>query len=365
MKKHQKHPKLAKPHLGKYHRNEWAIVGTNCGAIKELAISMKQELMDYKVGYLDASHAKDLAEPDFSLGVLDCQKYHQLEVEGGFNEYDYKIGFNEMDVLLVNGNHFPAARQIVVLDEAKLGSLERRLEQLTDIQLILNKNVNEIPDFLKEKINGKEIPVVDFNNKNETINYIKNTSQPAPVYGLVLAGGRSTRMGADKGKIIYHGKAQREYLYDILKSNCEKTYLSCREDQVGELGAFPTIADNYPGLGVFGAILSAFRKNPNVAWLVVACDLPFVNNKIIKKILEKRSFKNIATAFYNSETGFADPLLTIYEPKSYLKLVQFMTLGYSCPRKVLINSDTHLIKDFDQKYLRNVNTKEEMEALKK
>ena len=49
--------------------------------------------------------------------------------------------------------------------------------------------------------------------------------------GLVLAGGKSTRMGKDKGQISYHGIPQSTYLYNLLKDICDNTFLSIREDQ--------------------------------------------------------------------------------------------------------------------------------------
>ena len=52
------------------------------------------------------------------------------------------------------------------------------------------------------------------------------------LYGLVLSGGRSTRMGKDKGLINYHGIPQRDYIYNLLNEVCDETYMSIRKDQV-------------------------------------------------------------------------------------------------------------------------------------
>ena len=63
----------------------------------------------------------------------------------------------------------------------------------------------------------------------------------------------------------------------------------------------------------------------------------------------------MATAIYNPETGFPEPLITIWEPRSYQVILNFLAQGYSCPRKVLINSDINLLKLEEPRVLLNVN----------
>ena len=122
--------------------------------------------------------------------------------------------------------------------------------------------------------------------------------------------------------------------------------------------------DSFSGLGPFGAILSAFRKYPNHAWLVVACDLPLLDKRTLKFLTENRNTSNIATAFHSPVTNFPEPLITIWEPKSYPVLYQFLAQGYSCPRKVLINSAIHLLEIPDSQAIKNVNTPTEFEEVK-
>ncbi|MDX1545013.1 MAG: NTP transferase domain-containing protein, partial [Christiangramia sp.] len=64
------------------------------------------------------------------------------------------------------------------------------------------------------------------------------------LYGLVLAGGKSSRMGMDKGDLKYHGKPQRDHLYEMLQEVCDEVFLSLRKDQEDAVKAnFRTIAD--------------------------------------------------------------------------------------------------------------------------
>jgi molybdenum cofactor guanylyltransferase len=142
-----------------------------------------------------------------------------------------------------------------------------------------------------------------------------------------------------------------------------EVFLSCRQDQMGLYKNENLIVDTFTDLGPFGAILSAFRDNPNTAWLVVACDLPLLTENTIKTLMENRNPSAVATTYRSpeSEEGFPEPLITIWEPKSYAILLQFLAQGVSCPRKVLINSDTHIINPSVPEALMNVNTPEESE----
>ncbi len=72
-----------------------------------------------------------------------------------------------------------------------------------------------------------------------------------------------------------------------------------------------------------------------------------------------------ATAFKSPVNDFPEPLITIWEPKSYQVLLQFLVQGYSCPRKALINSDIKLVEVKNPEALKNVNAPEDLEGVMK
>ncbi len=370
--KHQKHTKMNRPQLGEYGRNEWAILGTTCGEIQKLAQDLNQTLQEkFNIAYVDADHKSDSTNESgglsFHAQYTDKISHHQFAENGALNPFDFKFKLSDCDLILVNGNHFKATKQIVVLDKRKAESLERKKDRLDNVKLILKYDEVEIPSYLKSIISNSEdeIPVFSFHEIERIAKFLEAGTVVPALNGLVLAGGKSVRMGQDKGKINYHGKDQRDYLWELLDRHCENTFISCRDDQRTELEGKWFLSDKLPGYGAFGAIISAFLSNPNDAILVVACDMPFVNDEVIAELIAGRDSRKFATAFHNEETGFPDPLLTIYEPKSYQRLLQFMSLGYSCPRKMLINSDVKSIVPRSPNYLRNINTKEEFKNFEK
>lgn len=176
---------------------------------------------------------------------------------------------------------------------------------------------------------------------------------------LILIGGKSSRMGTDKSLLNYHGKPQREYLFDLAKKYCSEVYFSCRTEQQFSGN---TIIDKHE-LGPMGGILSAFDFNPNTAWLVVACDMPLIDENSFQTLINHRNKAKIATAFLNPETNAPDPIFTIYEPKAFQLMTKYVEAGNKSPKIFLQNNDTEIIISANLSLLTNVNTKEEFERI--
>lgn len=382
--KHQKHADIARPGFGNFGRREWAILGTNCTAIKRLAFQLCEKFSPkWQFAYVDADHkSSDAAQANgkdeltalangASAEYTDKISFHRFDRKEKMNAFQYRSAFNEMDVVLVNGNHFAAESQIVVVDPEKEESLKRKLDRLTDVQLILLKEgVEAVPDFLQTtlKAANHEPIVLPFNNFQKIADFVQqrlDASIPL-LNGLVLVGGKSRRMGTDKALLDYHGQPQQDLMMNLLGKLCETTNLSCRPDQAGELAyTHEVLPDTFLNLGPMGALLTAFRQAPDRAWLVVACDLPLLDEATLKYLIKNRNPSAVATAFQSPDNEFPEPLVAIWEPKSYQLLLQFMAQGYSCPRKVLINSPVHLVDAPDPDALMNVNTPEDVEVVLK
>lgn len=368
--KKPKHTALVRPALGNFGRNEWAILGAPCEEIKALAQQIIAGLGAAKTAYLDAKHSDEpdaAIYPGAKVVFTDKAGSKQFSYQKQFNQFQYRSLFNDCDLLLLNGNHHQAKRQIVIIDGRKKASLQKRVDQLTDVHLfLLAEGESELFDFVKEVIpNWQQIPTYLLQETDKVIRFFHNCIQPAPLNALVLAGGKSERMGKDKGGMQWHGKEQRYHMADMLKNYTNEVYISCRADQQEIIDSkYPLIADTFTGLGPYGAILSAFREQPERAWLVVACDLPLLDKESLDFLVRNRDASATATTFQSPFDGFPEPLITIWEPKSYSVLLSFLAQGYSCPRKVLINSDTKVLQAPDASVLMNVNTPEDLEKAK-
>jgi molybdopterin-guanine dinucleotide biosynthesis protein A len=185
------------------------------------------------------------------------------------------------------------------------------------------------------------------------------------LYGLVLAGGRSSRMGFDKGLIEYRKMPHRLYLYELLNKFCARTFLGLRPDQQEEAGQWPLILDKENYGGPFRSILAAHEAHPSKAWLVVACDLPFLGEASIRKLIEGRDRSKAATTFYNQQKGFPEPLSTIWEPEGLRQARRYASQGQHSPGRFLESVDCKLIMTENEKELINVNDPDQWEQARK
>lgn len=367
MKKHEKHAALERRNTGQMASFEMAILGTKCNIIRELVKEVSGKInREFQIAYADASHSKETTAP-----LFDEYTFHHsgdLKKNGTYtmDRNTDKLLFDQYDLVFINGNHYKGASQILILDDEKEASVLKRLDQLDNIAFLINLNhKSKIFDFLKAKHPQieqlKSYSIHDIEHISEHIVELIEANI-APLSGLVLAGGASVRMGKDKGLLDYFGKSQRDYSIEMLEKLNLKTFLSVRKEQ--NVQQKNTIEDKFIGLGPFGAICSAFQFNPNTAWLVLATDLPYADEKLIRELMRQRDSSKVATALKGRSKKFPEPLITIWEPRSYPILLHFLSQGISCPRKVLINSDVKLV-EVDDELITNVNTPEEFTAVKK
>lgn len=176
--------------------------------------------------------------------------------------------------------------------------------------------------------------------------------------GLLLIGGKSSRMGEDKSEIIFRdGLTQKERGIQLLQSVCDDVYLSTSADSPI---ADKSIPDTFGPIGPLGAIASAQKAHPDTAWLVLACDLPLLEKKHLEELASNRS-ENHAAVYYTSTIGKQpEPLCAIWEPSSADAVSKAITDGRLCPRHVLNDLACNALPSLDTWVLANTNTPADM-----
>lgn len=355
-----------------FHPYEIAFCGYSDSGKTTLIARIVQSLSrEYNVGYLKHdvhSFAMDHEGKDtyrvrqsgaHTVFISDPAHFAQVQ-SGSLEDVAVKQIFLNNDLFFVEGYKELPLPKIVVLDpnEEILDVFERgALTQVIAFVGSVDRPArlpSEYPFFHRDDTGGI---------KQFILSHLNGHVRQTPLYGLVLAGGKSVRMKRDKSSLMYHGRPQSGHCFDLLSRHCEKVFLSNREEQAQSVDHrdLPQIHDTFLDIGPLGGILSAMASHRGAAWLVVACDLPFVTAATIEALIRQRDPFKMATAYQSSHDGLPEPLCAIYEPKGYARLVQFLGNGCTCPRKILINSRIRLLQQDDLSSLDNVNDPQEYE----
>lgn len=185
-----------------------------------------------------------------------------------------------------------------------------------------------------------------------------------PLNGLVLAGGRSSRMRTDKAAIAYGRRPQLAHAFDLLAPRVERAWISVRADQACEplRAGYPQIVDGELGTGPIAGIIAAQAMHPVAAWLVLACDLPLLDGATLGQLIAERDPRRIATAFRSASGALPEPLCAIYEPASREAILAHVAAGHDCPRKFLLGHDVLLLEPVHTAALDNANTPQDVDA---
>jgi molybdopterin-guanine dinucleotide biosynthesis protein A len=142
------------------------------------------------------------------------------------------------------------------------------------------------------------------------------------ISAIILAGGRSTRMGRDKARLKLDGKLTLlRSTADKLRAISEQIIISTDGRRYEGLGEGITWADDaYPGGGSLVGLYSALKLAVNDYSLAVACDMPFLNIELLRYMLAQPRDYDILTIRVGRKI---EPLHAIYA-KSCLPIMAEM-----------------------------------------
>ncbi|MCU0779804.1 MAG: NTP transferase domain-containing protein [Akkermansiaceae bacterium] len=187
---------------------------------------------------------------------------------------------------------------------------------------------------------------------------------PRPLHGLVLAGGRSARMGTDKAALVHpDGRPLARRTLDLLAAaDCAQVLVSLRHDQPvpPQIPASPAtgiVRDPDGGsCGPLAGILAAMRLHPEADWLVAACDLPRLDLATLRHLTASRLPDDMFLAYRSEFDGLPEPLCAFYAAAALPILQQAADDGLRCPRKILIRHHCRLLDPPVPRALENANT---------
>ena len=150
--------------------------------------------------------------------------------------------------------------------------------------------------------------------------------EEVPVWGCVLIGGRSRRMGAPKHLLQQDGQTWIERTATILGRKVEQVVIAGAGNLPASLAQALRVDDAPELAGPLAGILAAFRAYPQVSWLVAACDLPDMREEALQWLLDCRRPGVAAIMPELAGDGRIEPLLAYYD-QSCRRLLEELAAG--------------------------------------
>jgi molybdopterin-guanine dinucleotide biosynthesis protein A len=171
------------------------------------------------------------------------------------------------------------------------------------------------------------------------------------ITGIILAGGKSSRMGTEKGLQELCGNPLISYSIQVLSELCSTIIISTSSDVYQSFG-YQTMADEIPGIGPMGGLYSALKQSKTEKNLVLSCDLPFVSGKLLSYIIENSEGFQVAVPWqgdqhYEPLCGFyslsvLDQIKTFIQNRNYKLPDLFETININ---RLVINRELNCYED--------------------
>ena len=166
----------------------------------------------------------------------------------------------------------------------------------------------------------------------EITDWLDRQTRKGPVWGCVIIGGKSSRMGRPKHLIEdTSGKTWLERTVDVLLECTDQIVIAGKGDLPQSCSDYIHLPDIDGAQGPIAGILSALRWNPDVSWIVAACDMPKIRKEAIEWLLSSRRAGVWGAVPYNLNTQRYEPLLAYY---SFHSVALFEKLYHSGVRRI-------------------------------
>jgi len=187
-----------------------------------------------------------------------------------------------------------------------------------------------------------------------------------PLGAVVLAGGRSSRMGADKGTLDFCGVRMIDHVTRSLGALTDRVVVVARSrDQLGNVDA-AVIEDDEPYAGPLCALVAGLRATGAERCVVVACDMPFLNAALLERLVALPGEHDDA-AIPTTSAG-PEPLHAVYRDCAIEPMLSAVASGERSLRGALDRLQVRWMPetewrpiDPEGRSFLNVNTPEELE----
>ena len=182
------------------------------------------------------------------------------------------------------------------------------------------------------------------------------------ITGIVLAGGKSSRMGSDKGLLTINDKTFVEHVIVAMKPLVDKIIIVSNNKDYDQFG-YRRVEDSIKDSGPLAGLYSGLKHSETEFNLVLSCDIPMIKTEILKKVVDA-DLENHEVVQIESNTKTM-PLIAMYKKQCMHKCLELLQQGEKRLRVAVNELKTKTIiinAEFDQ-FVKNVNTKEDLKTI--
>lgn len=183
------------------------------------------------------------------------------------------------------------------------------------------------------------------------------------ITAFVLCGGKSVRMQAEKGLVLYKGKPFIRWIIEAIMPITSNIILVTSNGDYSLVG-LPMIEDIHAEKGPVGGIYTALKHSKTHQNLILSCDIPKINTALLSKLAEKSSINDSPVTFLSD--GKNDyPLIGVYKKialKTFADAISADKLKL-CPLVNMISHQKIIVNSDEKSHVQNVNSKAELLSL--
>jgi molybdopterin-guanine dinucleotide biosynthesis protein A len=164
------------------------------------------------------------------------------------------------------------------------------------------------------------------------------------ISGVILAGGKSRRMGQNKALLALAGRPMIAVVAEKLRAVADEIIIAADDTALYAPFADSCVADQFPGIGTLGGIHAGLAAAQHDLVAVVGCDMPFLNPAVIRWFVEAAERFDVVIL---KQGRFMEPLHALYR-RSCLPAIE----------GVIRDGQRRVISFFDQMQVRTVDPAE-------
>ena len=182
------------------------------------------------------------------------------------------------------------------------------------------------------------------------------------ITGIVLSGGKSSRMGTDKAFLSLNGKPFMQHSIDALKPLVAEVFIVSNNKNHDVFGV-KRMEDAIENAGPLAGIYSGLKQSKTDYNLVLSCDIPLINSNILQKLIA--AIDDVSEIIQIESQGKTMPLIALYKKQCASKFFTLLNKGERRLQYAVnqCNTKTIALNDEATFFIKNINTPNELKNI--